>query len=103
MSKVWFEEEMLCFHKFLKPVRIPVTEIVWGYLQIQNVETSMCCGRYNSELTRVVLQDRSGKQHVFEYEEKARARDFLKEMECKNPAMASGYTDDNKARFLKKS
>lgn len=100
MSKVAIENGQMIYRKMFKEIRIPLEDILWGYHQIEDVRTMACCANMILEVHRVIFTDRSGKQHVFEYEEKERAEALLAEMAEKNPAMAVGYTEVNKERFL---
>lgn len=99
MKRVKIENGSMIYKSMFKEVRVPLENIVWGYLKIKDVNARMCCGNYNTEIVTVVFREASGQIHSFEDEEGKSARRLLKEMEEKNPFMAVGFTEENKARF----
>lgn len=100
MSKVTIDNGQMIYRKMFKEIRIPLEDILWGYHQIEDVRTMACCANMILEVHRVIFTDKDNKKHIFEFEEKERAEALLNEMAEKNPSMAVGFTEVNKARFL---
>lgn len=99
MSKVMIENGVLSYKKMFREVKVPTDAIVWGYLQLEDVKASMCCGGFNSVIGRAIFQEAGGEKHIFQYEGKERAMELLDQMKKANPNMAVGYTDENRKRF----
>lgn len=100
MVKAAIENGHLIYRKFLKTIELPLQDILWGYLQIEEVKASMCCGSFNTEIGRAIFLDSRGRKHVIQYEGTDKARKLLEQAQKENPQMAVGYTPENRQRFL---
>lgn len=101
MQKFEIQGGNLVYKKLLKEITVPVKDLLWGYLQVEDVKASMCCGGFSTVIGRAIFLDRSGKKHVFQAEGEEAAREVLQMVQKANPGMAVGFTEDNKKRFLK--
>lgn len=99
MAKVIIENGVLCYKKMFREVNVQTSAIVWGYLQLEDVKASMCCGGFNSVIGRAIFQEADGTKHVFQYEGKEHAMELLEQMKEANPDMAVGFTEENRKRF----
>ena len=93
-------DKVLIYRKGIKKIEVPVSDFVWGYLQLEDVHSSMCCGGFDTVIGRVFLLDKNGIKHTFQYEGREKADALLSEISSLNPSMAVGYTDENKKRFV---
>lgn len=99
MANVTVTDGKLIYRKWMKTCEIPVKEIVWAYLQQEEVSAKMCCGSFHSEIGRVVVLERDGKKEIFQFESMQEARELLEQLKEANPDMKVGYTKENKERF----
>lgn len=99
MAKVTVTNGEILYRKFIKACSLPVSDLVWAYLQQEDVSAKMCCGSFNAEIGRVIVFDKDGKKEVFQFESMQEARKLLEEIREANPDMAVGYTEENKGRF----
>ena len=90
----------LTYRKGIKKIEVPVSDFVWGYIQLEDVHSHMCCGGFDTVIGRVFLLDKNGIKHTFQYEGREKADSLLSEISSLNPSMAVGYTDENKKKFL---
>ena len=49
MAKVAVSEGMIRYRKFLTVCELPVADLVWAYLQQEDVSAKMCCGSFNAD------------------------------------------------------
>lgn len=99
MAKVIVADGKLIYRKLMKIFEIPMTEILWAYLQQEDVSAKMCCGSFHSEIGRVIILERDGKKESFQFESMQEARELLEQLKKANPDMKIGYTKENKERF----
>lgn len=99
MAKVIVEDGKIIYRKFLKTCEIQVADLVWAYLQQEDVSAKMCCGSFEAEIGRVIVVDKNGKREVFQFESMQEARELLEKIQKANPDIAIGYTKENRARF----
>lgn len=99
MSKVIVEDGKIIYRKFLKTCEIQAADLVWAYLQQEDVSAKMCCGSFEAEIGRVIVVDKNGKREIFQFESMQEARELLEKIQKANPDIAIGYTEENKARF----
>ena len=99
MAKVTVADGKILYRKFLKACELPVSELVWAYLQQEDVSAKMCCGSYNTEIGRVIVLERNGKKETFQFESMQEARELLARIQEVNPELAVGYTEANRRRF----
>lgn len=99
MAKVNVENGKIIYRRFLKTCELPVENLVWGYLQQEDVSAKMCCGSFNAEIGRVIVLDKDGKRETFQFESMQEARELLERIQKANPNMAVGYTKENREAF----
>lgn len=99
MPKITVADGKVIYKKFLKTCELQTADLVWGYLQQEDVSAKMCCGSFDAEIGRVIVRDRNGKKEVFQFESMQEARELLEKIQKANPNMAVGYTEANRARF----
>ncbi len=99
MAKVTVAEGKLICRKFLSVCEIFVKDLVWAYLQREEVSAKMCCGNFHGEIGRVIVVERDGKREIFQFESMQEARELLEKLQEANPDMAVGYTEANRKRF----
>lgn len=80
MAKVIIENGVLCYKKMFREIKVQTNVIVWGYLQLEDVKASMCCGGFNSVIGRAIFQEAGGAKHIFQYEGKEKAIELLEQM-----------------------
>ena len=99
MAKVAVVDGKVLYRKMLKSCELPVKDIVWAYLQKEDVNATLCCGRMNMEIGRVIVRDKDGRSEIFQFESMEEARELLTKLQEANPDMAVGYTKENVERF----
>lgn len=99
MAKVTVTDGKIIYRKLLRICEIPVADIVWAYLQQEDVSAKMCCGSFEAEIGRVIVVDKNGKKEVFQFESMQEARELLEKIQKANPDIAIGYTKENRERF----
>lgn len=99
MAKVTVTDGKIRYRKFLTACELPVTDLVWAYLQQEDVSAQMCCGGYNAEIGRVIVLERNGKKEIFQFGSMQEARELLERIQEANPELAVGYTEENRRRF----
>lgn len=99
MAKVTISDGTIIYRKFLKSCEIQVSDLVWAYLQQEDVSAKMCCGSFEAEIGRVIVVDKNGKREIFQFESMQEARELLQKIQEANPDIAIGYTKENRERF----
>lgn len=99
MEKAKIVNNSLQYRALLKRVSVPVENIVWGYIQVEDVKASMCCGNFNTEIGRAIFLDKTGKKHIIQYEGSDPAKKLLEDAKAANPDMAVGYTEENRKKY----
>lgn len=99
MAKVTVEDGKIRYRKLLTVCELPVADLVWAYLQQEDVSARMCCSSYHGEIGRVIVRDRNGKKEIFQFESMQEARELLAKLQGQNPNLAVGYTEENRKRF----
>lgn len=99
MAKVIVADGKLIYRRLLKQCELLIKDLVWAYLQQEDVSAKMCCGSFNAEIGRVVVVDKNGKKEVFQFESMQEARELLERIQEANPDMAVGYTKVNREKF----
>lgn len=99
MAKVTIEDGKIRYRRFLTSCELPVSSLVWAYLQQEDVSAKMCCGSFNAEIGRVIVVEQNGKKEVFQFESMQEARELLAKIQEVNPDLAVGYTEANRKRF----
>lgn len=99
MAKVTVTDGKLIYKKYLKTCELLVKDLVWAYLQQEDVSAKMCCGSFQAEIGRVIVMERNGKKEVFQFESMQEARELLEQLQKENPDMKVGYTRENRERF----
>ena len=99
MAKVTVENGKILYRKFLTACELPVADLVWAYLQQEDVSAKMCCGSFETEIGRVIVVERDGKREIFQFESMQEARELLEKIQKANPRIAIGYTKENRERF----
>lgn len=99
MAKVIVADGKLRYRKFLTACEILVSDLVWAYLQQEDVSAKMCCGTYHGEIGRVIVLERNGRKEMFQFESMQEARELLEKLKEANPELAVGYTEENRRRF----
>mgnify|MGYP001030789240 FL=1 len=80
MAKVTVENGKILYRKFLTACELPVADLVWAYLQQEDVSAKMCCGSFGAEIGRVIVLERNGKKEVFQFESMQEARELLEKL-----------------------
>lgn len=99
MAKVTVEDGKIRYRKFLTVCELSAADLVWAYLQQEDVSARMCCGSYHGEIGRVIVRDKNGKKEIFQFESMQEARELLAKLKGENPDLAVGYTEENRRRF----
>lgn len=99
MANVTVKDGKLIYRKFMKNCELLISNIVWAYLQQEDVSAKMCCGSFNAEIGRVIVLEKNGKKEIFQFESMQEARELLEKLQGANPDMAIGYTKENRKRF----
>lgn len=99
MAKVTVTDGKIRYKKFLATCELPVTDLVWAYVQQEDVSAKMCCGSFNAEIGRVIVLERDGKKEIFQFESMQEARELLERIQKANPDLPVGYTEENRKRF----
>lgn len=99
MAKVTVENGKIRYRKFLSICELPVKDLVWAYLQQEDVSAKMCCGSFQAEIGRVIVLERNGKKETFQFESMEEARELLTRIQEANPDIAVGYTEANRKKF----
>lgn len=99
MAKVTVTDGKIIYRKLLKTCEILVADLVWAYLQQEDVSARMCCGSFGAEIGRVIVVDKNGRREVFQFESMQEARELLEKIQKANPDIAIGYTKENRERF----
>lgn len=99
MAKVTVTDGKIIYRKLLKTCEILVEDLVWAYLQQEDVSARMCCGSFGAEIGRVIVVDKNGRREVFQFESMQEARELLEKIQKANPDIAIGYTKENRERF----
>ncbi len=101
--KVTVENGKLIYRKWIKRHELPLDDLQWAYLQMEDVSSHVCCGEYACEIGRVVVVDKNGKKEVFQFDHMGEgmkiARKLLAEIQAAKPDLAIGYTKENRAKF----
>lgn len=93
------EDGAIVWYSLLKKKELPVTEIVWAYLQQQDVSAKMCCSTANFPVGRLIVVKKDLTREVFEYDGMEKPKRLLKELKDANPEIAFGYSEENKRRY----
>ena len=101
MARVTVENGRILYQRFLTICELPVADLVWAYLQQEDVSTRMCCGGFETEIGRVIVLERNGKKEIFQFESMQEARELLEKLKEAAPDLAIGYTEENRRRFEK--
>jgi len=73
--KAEVKDNKLYYREFLIKKELPIEDIRWVYLQKEDVNSKLCCGSLNIEITRVIVVDKNGKKISIEYESNGLARE----------------------------
>lgn len=90
-QKVVLQEKELEYRKGLKTYKLSYPEISKAYLRIEEVKGRLCCGVANFDLYFLMLQTKAGELLKLEIPSQELAKEMLKELEAKNPAIEVGY------------
>ena len=93
------ENGKLTWYHVLKKMELPLTDIVWAYLQQEDVNARMCCSNTNFPIGRVIVVRKDGTKEVFQYDGMEKPRQLLEELKKANPEIAVGYTKENREKF----
>ena len=96
---VKIENGKLIWNRFFKKKELPVSKIVWAYLQQETVNTKMCCGTADFPIGRLIIVKKDMSREVFQYEGMDKPRELLEELKKENPNMEVGYTKENQEKF----
>ncbi len=99
MAKVTVTDKKLVYRKYIRTCELPIENLVWAYLQQEDISAKMCCGSFHAEIGRVVVVERDGKKEVFQFESMQEARELLEQLIKENPEIQVGYTKENRERF----
>ncbi len=99
MAKITVADGKVRYRKYLTVCELRIADLVWAYLQQEDVPAKMCCGSYHAEIGRVIVLERNGKKEIFQFESMQEARELLAKLQKENPDMAVGYTEENRKRF----
>lgn len=94
------ENEKLIYKKALSRKELPVSDIVWVYLQIEEGTGGMCCGQYDYKIYRVVVHTASGEILKFQYENEKTARSVFDSISSSSSSIDVGFTPENKKKYL---
>ena len=100
MEKAKVQGNRLQYRKGFKTVEVPAEDIVWGYLQVEDVKATLCCGRFDTEIGRAIFVEKSGEKHVIQYEGTKKAKELIDKVKNANQDMAVGYNEENKQKYL---
>ncbi|MGN0133062.1 MAG: hypothetical protein ACI4AA_11525 [Lachnospiraceae bacterium] len=97
--KAAVKDGVLSYKKMLKNCEVPVSDLVWAYLQQEDVGAVFCCGRMNMPIGRLIALDKDGNKHVFQYEGLEEPKELLSCLQEANPQICIGYTEENRKKF----
>ena len=89
----------LYYRDLLFKKELPIADIRWVYIQKEDINSKLCCGSYNMEITRVIVIDKDGRKVALEYEQNDPAREILAKISDPGSHILVGYTDENKAKM----
>lgn len=49
MAKVTVTDKKLVYRKYIRACELPIENLVWAYLQQEDVSAKMCCGSFHAE------------------------------------------------------
>lgn len=99
MANITVEDGRIRYRRFLTACELPISDLVWAYLQQEDVSAKMCCGGFHAEIGRVIVLRENGKKEIFQFESMQEARELLDRLKEENPDLAVGYTEENRRRF----
>lgn len=94
------ENNRLSWYQLLKKHELPVSDIIWAYLQQEDVHGRFCCGNANFPIGRLIVMTKDKKLESFQFEGLDKPKELLAELQQLNREMAVGFTEENKARFM---
>lgn len=93
------EDGKITWYSFLKKKELPVTEILWAYIQIEDATARMCCSNASFPIGRLIVVKQDGSKETFQYEGTEKPKALLEQLKEENPAIVVGYTKENRERF----
>ncbi|MDR3259177.1 MAG: hypothetical protein LBT51_06110 [Fusobacteriaceae bacterium] len=90
MGVAYIENDNFHYETFLLKRKMPISEILWAYLQIEDVKLSVCCGRSTMVVSRLILRTRA-KKITLELDSKERVNEILKEFKDADIGIVIGY------------
>ncbi len=101
--KVTVEDGKLKYREWLQKRELPLDDLQWAYIQLEDINSKVCCGDYACEIGRVIVMDKNGRKKSFQFDHMGEgmkiARRLLDEIHAAKPDLAIGYTRENRARF----
>ena len=101
MPKITITDDQIIHKKLIKTSILPFADLVWAYIQQEDVKTSVCCGPVHMEIGRVIAYTKDGRKTVFSFESVKEAEKLLDEIRKAAPHAAIGFTEENKKIFSK--
>ncbi len=100
MAKITLKNDRIIEKKFMKTKEIPLSRIVWAYIQQEDACAALCCGRLGmAVIGRIIAYESDGKKHTLLFDDVKKAEDLLKKMVLSAPGMAAGFTAENREKF----
>lgn len=99
MAKITITDDHIIQKKLLKTSALPLADLVWAYIQQEDVKTSVCCGPVHMEIGRVIAFTGDGRRTAFSFESVKEAEKLLDEIREAAPHAAIGFTAENKEKF----
>jgi uncharacterized protein (UPF0128 family) len=90
MGVAYIENDNFHYETFLLKRKMPISEILWAYLQMEEVKLSVCCGRTNMVISRLILRTKT-KKITLELDNEERVNQILNELKAADIGIVTGY------------
>ena len=89
----------IIYRRKFRRQEINIADIVWAYLQCENVKANMCWGTANFQIGRLIICDAQGNAEQFQYEGMDKPKELLEIIKKENPKADIGYTEENREKY----
>ncbi|MDR1835408.1 MAG: hypothetical protein LBQ96_06360 [Fusobacteriaceae bacterium] len=101
-ARVFLEGKELVCESFLRKKRYAIADIHWAYAQMEDVNVTLCCGKGQMEIYRLILR-MSGEKVALEFENKKQVDEILEQLKAVNPEIVIGYNKNREEAFRQNS
>lgn len=99
MAKITLKNDRIIEKKFIKTKEIPLSRIVWAYIQQEDACATLCCGRMNMAIGRIIAYEEDGTKHILVFDDIKKAETLLEKIVRSSPGIAAGFTAENRETF----